>query len=326
LSTQVENSAIKITNEKIELLINIFNFTSKISIFFGFLIIFSYLSMIQFTPQGVAIGDIIVFIFAFLGFSIFLTIGILLSAANLLWILGLFQLYHNFRIKRWERDGTNTNARPKGIHLKPMFNSKILWGTSSLTFTILAIFLFDIYKSPLIQLNNEFNEIWSLIWGFLIAGFFILLFFVAETPVSIPELFNSSKTWLNLLCMLFFVIILALMFGNWKLTLKSSMMISGLYQKNIAVELSPENYKRLNSIAINMGIGISPCLLFKSENYLVSGVNILWHGIGSRALLEVHSKKNEKLNQTDVLGVEMDNSGIWIVNSKIKPKKCGEIK
>lgn len=318
---QETNVIAKEFKEKIELFIHIFTLLSKFGIFCGLLITFSYISLLQFLPQGLTVSDTLIFVFAFLGFSIFLTLGIFTFAGNLLWIFGILDAIQAKRIERWERRGSPADSDPKGLRLKIIFRSRALLILSFILFSYMIFSLLDIHQNISNKLSSEFDEILGIVFGFSIAGFFIILFFGHEKQTS-NSTFISSNVWIEKLFLFLIVIALFLIFGNPKLTLKGSMMITGLYQKNVPVELTQGNYKRLKSIAINMNVNIASCLLHGSENYIVSGVDVMWHGIGNRALLQINNLEEKNSASKGVVSVEMDDAGVWIVHSKLRPATC----
>lgn len=325
MDTQETNVVAKEFKEKIELFIQIFTLLSKFGIFCGLLITFSYISILRFLPQGLTVSDTLIFVFAFLGFSIFLILGIFSFAGSLLWIFGVLDVIQVKLIERWERRGSHADSEPKGLRLKKFLRSRALLILSFVSFLYIIFSLLDIHQNIPNKVSNGFDEVVGIFSGFLMAGFFIILFFGHEKQISNPT-FISSNVWIEKLFLFLLVIALFLIFGNPKLTLKGSMMITGLYQKNVPVELTPANYKRLKSIAINMNVNITSCLLPSSENYLVSEVDVMWHGIGNRALLEINNWEEKNSNRKGVVSVEMDDAGVWIVHSKLSPATCALIR
>lgn len=314
MDAPVTNNFFKETKEKLEVLNLLITSLSKLGIFFGLLIIFSYISILGFKPQGLGIGDVLVFVFAFLGFSIFISIGIVGGAAVLLWAFGLIDQLQVWRYRRWERKDSSTRRAFKGLRLKPWFRSWFLMGVSVLLSVVVVLILWMIHSSQ----PRQFDEILNLFLGFFMAGYVALLF-VAMAPVATSTANSQTKIWINPFLIFALVIFTPLVFGSFPLTVKGSMMMAGTYQKNVPVELSIANYRRLKSVTANLGFNLRTCPVTESENILVLGLDVMWHGIGSRALVQINDNK-----KIEPISVELDDAGVWLLHTKLKPSKCNE--
>ena len=99
------------------------------------------------------------------------------------------------------------------------------------------------------------------------------------------------------------------------LTLLSSFDQAGLRSNNVSLILDEDNYKIVHEVSHQLTKPIENCSGKVKKKNIIHNVNVLWHGIGERSLIEF-----PKSNIT----VELDRKGLYLLTDKnqIKTDSC----
>jgi len=259
-------------------------------------IVFAYCAFhINFFPTGLTIGDSIIFIFIALGFGVFYSF----------WLAsGLFSVY---------------------LFSYPILNRKnvsigeaILMPLTSLIFLGVLIVIGKIN-------NNDVSSIAISVIAPIISGLLLLITLVLWNPQIdiLSEAKIAERKVIRVGLSIFAITVVPLIavkpISN---IINTSIGILGIQQKHKSVFLNKDNYKIISDIANELNIPLYGCTSNDKKN-IVHNVNILWHGIGERTLIELLSLKNGKY--TKVVRVELERKGtnvLQILDKTLSFKTC----
>lgn len=84
----------------------------------------------------------------------------------------------------------------------------------------------------------------------------------------------------------------------------------GLYQKDLVLLAKGESANTLRALAVSSDSDISTCSL-RPDQTMISGAELLWHGLGSRSLIKVGAGKSNKADSR----LTLDSSTIQILSN-----------
>jgi OOP family OmpA-OmpF porin len=261
----------------------------------GAMAVLAYLLVsVQFYPSGLTIGDAFFFLmvaFAFgFAYSVFILAGFL--------VVQLADLFWQQRNKGWLR-----------MALAVICVIAILYGVCS----GVAV-LFSSNQSKML------GVIFAAVVGFTFSGFCLTLL-IASLDRPLP---SKSRRWYRaVLWVALLVSPLAFSSGFIQLINENVVMPKvGLRLTNVTLKLSEENYDLLASVAAGQNIAVLGCKTSSTgqPDRLVHGVNLLWHGLGERSLVELPSGK------TPNLIVELKRDGVFALRNYSGPiERCLEL-
>jgi OOP family OmpA-OmpF porin len=250
----------------------------------GAMAVLGYLLVsVQFYPSGLTIGDAFFFLmvaFAFgFAYAVFILAGYLVAQlGDLIW-----------------RQRTEGTLR---IALAIVGVLVILYATGSGVAAMIAAG--EIKKLGLV---------FAAVTGFSFSGFCLKLLIESLDKPPAPK----SRRWYRIvLWAALLVSPLAFSSGFVQLINENVVMPKvGLRLTDVTLKLSEENYDILASIAAGQNIAVLGCKTSATGHpeRLVHGVNLLWHGLGERSLVELPSGKKKNLI------VELKRDGVFALRN-----------
>lgn len=253
----------------------------KLVIATGALIIFSYCFFhIHYFPAGLSIGDSLVFIFAAIGFGIFYFFWISLG------LCGAYCLAYPFFEKMSKADRTRYVTILPGL----IFIS-FLWVFWYLTRDLMAA------AAP------------------LIGGVIILVgmyFWHPKKDEADEKKTQELKVSRNALFAIGILLPLVFAASTIMLLINASMINIGLAKKNVSLVLSKENYAALSDVASEFDVPLFGCEGKATDSAnIIHNVNLLWHGIGDKTLVEIPLSK--RLGNESFVRMELDAKGVQVI-------------
>lgn len=145
----------------------------------------------------------------------------------------------------------------------------------------------------------------------------------AASPLKSPILSDAQQKGLNvfLACLVLFSPVIVGSVFLQRMNENIAMKSVGLRSMDVTVKLSEENYNILSSAASGQYLAALGCNTSPgTPERLVHGVNLLWHGIGERSLVELRSDQEPRLV------VELKREGIFFFrNYKGMIERCLEM-
>lgn len=277
----------------------------------GLLIVFVYSAQTGFFPKGLSTADSIVFIFSLLAFGIVVTVGVLYGAFALLWLFVIWDEINAARIARWRRDGQDEDRRPGGFRLIPALRRRPL---AFMSFFVCAFFgvslLIASETSP-----DRFGLLWQFVQGYFVAGFLVMFTFVEplftdKQTDKQPQIQPAQRV------AIFGIAIIALfVFGSIDQIMATTMRMVGVRHERAPIELSASNFARVLALSTAAEAKLVSCPLPGTENVLLFDADLLWYGVGAKALLRLNDPKG-------TLSVEIDDSGVWPLHAKKLSPAC----
>lgn len=284
---------------------SLFQFLSKICAAIGVLVVLLYCAQIGFFPKELSLSDGLVFVFVVLAFAFVIVVGTLYGGFSMLWLFRFIDFVQDWRIRRWKARGAVPEQRPKGMRLPAGVVSWPLVGSSLLVFAILLPAFWQIGKTK----PDQADALYALAMGFLVTGYIVLLSLMQPLFDGEAQKDFRQRKFLRTLAALSIPLV-PLVFGSSEQLLAATMKIVALRHDNVAVELSADNYSRLESASKAWGIKTASCPL-AGGHVLVLHADVLWNGVGTRTLLRVTGEGAG--NQLDM---DVDSSGVWILRTR----------
>lgn len=254
---------------------------SGIAIAAGILLVSCYCIHINFYPKGLTVGDTIVFLFAILSFGMLDVLGVLYCAVAMYWTVDITfriidRVQQNSALKRGE------SFEP--IKRKKLIGEKFTFFISFIVFLIAATTLFDVGDRQKIT-----AEEWRLLGSFLTGGYLLIVVFAFESP---RELNARDKKIKNVLIPIF-AFFLPLFMGTLGTLLDKTMSLAELRVMNHPIRLSKQNFETVAGYAKKFNVPIQDCGEESNGDHIVEGVDILWHGIGELAKLQIGDRSDK---------------------------------
>ena len=274
---------------------------SKVGLFIGLILLLFYFAQNSFIPV-VSFQDTFLLVFVVLGFGFVATVGLLYSAFALLWLFWLILKGAKF----FKRDWGSLHKYIDGWRLTiPSFLVFIVFGS--------LIFAMDGAH----WLKFKHDELDTFLMGILAAGFIIMLFYGYNPPTKIVgSVLKDKKT--KLLATAWAITLLLFLLGSPRALLNFTMLLTSIRQQNVAVELNEKDYQDLAAKAELYGFKPKVCQL--PDGYLVSDVDLIWHGVGSKTRLVIYQKNPEKnvKDQLMELPFTFNSDNLSVMNAKNK--------
>jgi OOP family OmpA-OmpF porin len=261
----------------------------------GALAVLAYLLVsVQFYPSGLTIGDAFFFLmvaFAFgFAYAVFILAGFLVAQlGNLFW-----------------------QQRNKGLVRIAL----------AVTGVIVILYAIGNGVSAMLSSGNgdKLHVIFATAAGFTFSGFCLMLLIESLDKPAPPR----SRKWYRLVLLTALLVSpLVLSSGFIQLINENVVMPKvGLRLTNVTLKLSEENYDILASVAAGQNIAVLGCKTSPAGHpeRLVHGVNLLWHGLGERSLVELPSGKAPNLI------VELKRDGVFALRNYSGPiERCLEL-
>lgn len=271
-------------------------FAVKLSLFIGVILVFAYLIFsVNFYPAGLTLADTVFFLMAAMAFGFVYVVCMMggFSLASLLWP----------RVQRRYKQAAAATAG-----LAPKRKQRILI-VAAIVLLVAMIYFPAIPK----LINNKFSHAFV---GFVFAG--VLLHELvtqldkrrsaiarSSTGTPAPLSANAIKT-----IVLFALLLPALFSASFLKSVNEDFALIkiGLRATQVTLKLSEENYGIVASGAggqylAALGCSVSPA----STDRLVHDVNLLWHGVGERSLVEIPNPNGEPII------VELKREGVFLI-------------
>jgi hypothetical protein len=310
----VEKDKLSSLKSSIDVASALFQFLSKICAAIGVLVLLLYCAQIGFFPKGLSLSDGLVFVFVVLAFAFVIVVGTLYGGFSMLWLFRLLDFVQDWRIRKWKARGAIPEQRPKGMRLPAGLVSWPLVASSSMVSALFFLAFWQIGKTK----PDQADALYALVTGFLVTGYIVLLSFMRPLFDGETQKDVRQRKLLRTLAALSIPLV-PLVFGSSEQLLAATMKIVALRHDNVAVELSTDNYSRLESASKAMGVEITSCPL-AGGHVLVPHADVLWNGVGSRTLLRVTGE-----GPGHQLTMDADNSGVWILRTRahVGSSTCG---
>ncbi len=247
----------------------------KFALFVGVVVIFFYLSFsIRYFPAGLSLADSLFFLLAGLLFGLGYMVLTILGFA-----LALFG--RSF----WNKFGW-------------VWTSAILY--YFVCFVIVTLYCFDMTWRP-----NVINVCFQLL--FFVVGGTGLLYLVEES--------SGKKRKPNMIfaLMLLFVPLFSSNIISNAIIERIAMGSIGIRTMDTSVKLNDENYNILASAVGGQHAAALACdASLGTSGKLVHGINVLWHGVGERTLVEI---PDTATSQRGNLNVELKRDGVFVLKN-----------
>ncbi len=279
--------------EKLNLYGSIF-FKATVAIGVG--IVFIYCAFhINFFPTGLTIGDSLVFLYIALGFGVFYAFWLLSG------VLAIFLAFYS------PASGTNVSVGERFF----MYLC---------SFCFFAFLIFFGFKHD----NNL--AIFLSVFIPLLSGFILLIVIFIWNPQEeeLSEEHFKGKKRARIGIGIFAAFVLPFVASAAMITsfINTSISILGVQQQNQSIVLDQDNYKIIANIAEELDLPLYSCTSKGGKN-IIHNVNVLWHGIGERTLVEMLTMRDGKKNRA--VRVELDRKGIkvlQILDEKLYFRTC----
>lgn len=268
----------------------------KVTVAIGVGIVFAYCAFhINYFPTGLTIGDSLIFIFIALGFGVFYSF----------WVAsGFFSVY---------------------LFSYPILNRKnVSIGEAILMPLVSLLFLIFLILIGIVS-NKDLDSIVISVIAPIFSGLLLLITLVLWNPQV--EILTEKKiaerkvirVGLSIFAITVVPLIAAKPISNF---MNKSIEILGVKQEQRSVFLSKDNYKIILDIVNELDIPLYGCTSINKKTIL-HNVNILWHGIGERTLIELLTLNNGKY--TKAVRIELERKGtkvLQVLDDTLSFKTC----
>jgi hypothetical protein len=302
LTNIFDKNRIDYTNNMFDIITSGISLLAKIMLGFGIIFTFLYCMRIGFYPRNMTIADVTMFAFPVFSFSIVMGFGIIFGCAATLWFVISLCFLTSIAVNRFpHKDGTTIQPFLKDFRvlnkIRPAQQARIAAGIDNIWLFIvsLLIFFLMILSILLSYFNNmeRFGSIWPMLSGFCVAGFvFSFVFLLKRAPIiahqNIDSKENENRNFSGFQKFQIFLIILIipLCIGGGTEIVKISMRLIGVRADNVSIVVGKDHFTMITGLAEAVGAHTPYCVLPNSDRYIVSGLTVLWHGIGGTAYLE----------------------------------------
>jgi hypothetical protein len=171
-----------------------------------------------------------------------------------------------------------------------------------------SFFMFLLMGSYILVAASKHSVTFPILHWFALTGFVAACLIVTE-PITLTSGSSTLKRLLSALAVP--VLLLFLVSGSFSYLLDRSMIIlSFRSEPDQYVTLSEQSYRKVDALARTASIPMSACELRK-DYWLIKGVTLVWHGIGTTSYLRVTGKPNVRLliplPSSDVQAIHADS-------------------
>jgi outer membrane protein OmpA-like peptidoglycan-associated protein len=105
-----------------------------------------------------------------------------------------------------------------------------------------------------------------------------------------------------------------------------SLTAVGFRKQNVSVRLSKDDFRQFVDRAVRSGLVINPCEAIEEGAFLVNGVDVLWHKLGTQGLLRFPSQPIGAETKSSQLSLRMEplNANISVIEMHAKKLQCEE--
>lgn len=268
---------------------------SKIGLFVGLILLLFYFAQNSFIPV-VSFQDTFLLVFVVLAFAFVAAVSLLYSAVAWLWL---------FWIVIYSTKGARLNW-------SKAYKDIGTWQFAAVSLFVgllFSLFFISLYLAYPAKFNHY--QLPQFIMGFLGASFFILFLYGIEWPTKTKGTNQQVLIWALSAVLLLMLVIL----GSPSALLNFTMLTTSIRQHNVAVELNEKDYQDLAAKADLYGFKPKVCQL--PDGYLVSDVDLIWHGVGSKTRFVIY-KEDSKNNDLFELPFTFNSDNLSVVNAKNK--------
>lgn len=271
-------------------------FLYKLALISGICIVFIYCIHIGFYPQSLTIGDTLLFVFSLFAIASIDIIGVVYGAISTSWIVFLLAKVINRYASYIFPEDFQSNDIPILRYpvqkFRPKAQVKMRLPPNGWFGSLISLLVFLMFLLPLLDTNNKSTwhaqQLTAFIISFYAAGFMFNIGLIEFAPTKNKG--NTERNQINPFQKLIIpasVLIVPIIVGSPMLMLETAMNMIGLRIEGMPVQLDAENYKKTTEIANKFNIPIHDCKINASDDYIVYGVNVLWHGIGNAAYVQI---------------------------------------
>lgn len=265
MSTNYQN-----LEKQLEIIPKILKVALQLGIGVGALIIIIYSGKVGYYPNGLTIGDGLLFIAVALSFGLSYSIVVLVlyGAAVLLtplWQFGLFILLQIYKL--WLKIKRST-LQPEVFKFPPLTTDNL--GTTSVGFIGLVI-IFRNY-------NNDPELFWGLMSSVLLIAVCYLLYNSLDTSEDDTESQKKSKKKVQLI-FIFAIYLIPIVIGKFQgNVLNQTMRLIGVRSDSAIVQFDKDYQLFVNE-------------LLKEKSQKTYEAKILYNGLGSSSVIEINNKR-----------------------------------
>lgn len=106
-----------------------------------------------------------------------------------------------------------------------------------------------------------------------------------------------------------------------------SLMMIGYREHDVSVRLTKEDFRTLVNRAVRAGTTVNPCQAFLDDDFVVQGVDVLWHRLGTNGLLRFPSRPLGQQDNSSGFNFQFEplNANFTIVKTSRPAISCTEL-
>jgi outer membrane protein OmpA-like peptidoglycan-associated protein len=326
--------ALEIRKLRLESLLQFSAVIFLVSVSIGAIIIFHYFFHLDFNAGGISAADTISMAltsFGFLAMTVLLLMTMTVAAypisregGKLLgWCIRSYRKFHTAQKKPWEGFSADDIGTPYRLEWRGSHYVERVMG-----FVLLAWMIYLMYDGPI--------GVMKVLFPLLGAGTFLTFFVFGKKihvycPLRTGQPDRGVDKWLNSLSrtkrdsVIVAVVTLVLVGFSADGVEGLSLSAVGFRKHDVSVRLAKEDFHQLVSLASRSGIAINPCEAVDPNAYVVHGVDVLWHRLGTNALLRIPAQDIGAAQEfRSSIRLEPANSSLNILESRHPNSKCAE--
>ncbi|NWA29207.1 hypothetical protein HX866_30410 [Pseudomonas gingeri] len=284
-------------------LTNVLPFNERYIIGIGILVITCYCVFnIQFFPSGLSVGDTLVFVFAATLFGTLYGYWILLGFGI------IYCLMYPFTRDLYGNGGLADRGFQFFVGLVLLFIELLIYFT-------FAKHIQNLQDAIIPTISN-------LLSGFI----FVLVGFIkpsTQAPTTSQETIPVARRRRNFyrLLMLLIAMGLPVVFGHALINIfvKISVEKMGLSHRQVSLVLDDDNYRAFKTAADAFALPLLDCNLDNSQAHIIHNVDLLWHGVGNRSLVEATVRRSSGEKK---FRFELKSEGVWVIETPERIESC----
>lgn len=308
----------------------------------GAMLIFAYFMRHHFYAGGISASDTVSMALTSAAFVVLVTVLLLFASKvmySLAWAMTQLISWTLDQVRRWKDErvraspdgGINTSALSENLNGPLLLEWKSTsWGWLLVSTALLALAIFLLAAGP-IGLVNLFSPI--LAGGLWLSWIFNLRATQLYCEIKKTEQTNFVDKWMAKLSLRWrnavvsLLVIVSLLFVGGFAIQDLSLMIIGFREQNVSVRFTKEDFRMLVNEAARAGESINPCEPFIDEDFVVHGVDVLWHRLGSNGLLRYPTRPIGYGEQASAFSFQFEppNANFTVLRTTGLRAKCSEL-